>query len=154
MTNTAENKTTDRPGARAGLPVAEVIGAARDLALGGRWHRAASLLDAATVTDAHARALLALAACQIALESDWFGGTNAATGRLTTAQEVCATAKLDPGSRWDLAFLRLRHEYRSRVFSSGRFAPGRPGSGRARRPAAAWCRPARAGPGRPAPRLG
>jgi hypothetical protein len=124
MMNSAENKSTDHPGARADLPVAEVIGAARDLALGGRWRRAASLLDAATATNAQARALLALAAGQIALEGDWFGGTDAATGRLSTAAEVCATTELDPGSRWDLAFLRLRHEYRDRVFSSGRFAPG------------------------------
>jgi tetratricopeptide (TPR) repeat protein len=124
MTNTTENTSTDSTGARAGIPADEVIAAARDLAHGGRWRRAARLLDATTATDAHVRALLALTAAEVALEGDWFGGTNAAAGRLSAAEQVCATADLDPGSRWDLAFLRLRHEYFGHVLSAGRFCPG------------------------------
>jgi tetratricopeptide (TPR) repeat protein len=124
MTNTAEKTSTDSPGARAGIPVDEVIAAARDLAHGGRWRRAASLLDAATAPGAQGRALLALAAAEVAVQGDWFGGTSAAAGRLSTAEEVCATADLDPGIRWDLAFLRLRHEYGDQVLSAGRFGPG------------------------------
>jgi tetratricopeptide (TPR) repeat protein len=110
--------------ARAGIPVDEVIAAARDLAQGGRWHSAARLLDAISATDAQVRALLALAAAEVALESDWFGGTNVAAGRLSAAEEVCATADLDPGSHWDLAFLRLRHEYFGNLLSAGQFCAG------------------------------
>jgi tetratricopeptide (TPR) repeat protein len=124
MTNTTEKTSTDSTGARAGIPADEVIAAARDLAHGGRWRRAARLLDATSATDAHVRALLALTAAEVALEGDWFGGTNAAAGRLSAAEQVCATADLDPGSRWDLAFLRLRHEYFGHVLSAGRFCPG------------------------------
>ena len=119
MTNMAEKKNSDSPGASAGMPVDEVIAAARELAHGGRWRRAETLLDAVTATGAQARALLGLAAAEVALESDWFGGTSAAAGRLDAADEFCATADLGPGPRWDLAFLRLRHEFRGQVLSSG-----------------------------------
>ena len=103
----SSQSSSDSTGTRADIPVDEVIAAARDLANGGRWHRAASLLDATTAAGPQARALLALAASEVALEGDWFGGTSAATGQLSTAEEVSATADLDPGSRWDLAFLDL-----------------------------------------------
>jgi hypothetical protein len=124
MTNTMEKTSTDGPGASAGIPVDEVIAAARDLALGGRWHRAARLLDATTAAGPQARALLALAAAEIALQNDWASGTGAPNGRLSTAEQACATADLDPGSRWDLAFLRLRREYFDQIVTAGGFHLG------------------------------
>jgi hypothetical protein len=124
MTNTMEKASTDNTASRAGIPLDEIIMAAHDLARGGRWHRALSLLDATTATDAQVRARLALAAAEVALERDWFGGTGTAAGRLSTAEEICATADLDPRSRWDLTFLQLRHGYFDQVVSGGSFHPG------------------------------
>jgi hypothetical protein len=124
MTNAIEKTNTDSTATRASLPVHEVITAARHLAKGGRWRSATSLLDATTTTDVQADALLALAAVEVALECDWFSGTSSAAGRLSTAKEVCETVDLAPGSRWDLAFLRLRHDYLGQVLSAGRFDPG------------------------------
>jgi hypothetical protein len=124
MTNTAQKTSTDSTSGPAGIGVDEVIAAARELAQAGRWGRAASLLDATTATGARARALLALAAAGVALESDWFGETSASAGRLNTAAEVCAAADLDPGSRWDLAFLRLRHDYYDQLRGPDGFRAG------------------------------
>jgi hypothetical protein len=124
MTKTMENTSTDGAGALASIPVAEVIAAARDLAHSGRWSRAASLLDATAADGARARALLALAAAEVTVEGDWFGGTSAAAGRLSTAEEACAAADLDPGSRWDLAFLRLRHDYFDQLLGPDGFRAG------------------------------
>lgn len=119
MTITAKNTSTDGTATPVGIPVAEVVLAARELAKGGRWHTAARLLDATTATDIPARALLALAAADVALEGDWFGGTSMAAGRLTAAQEVFEVADVAPASRWDLAFLRLRHEYFGQIIGAG-----------------------------------
>jgi hypothetical protein len=124
MTNTAEKTSTEGTGGPAGIGVGEVIAAAHELAHAGRWGRAASLLDATTAASAQARALLALAAAKVALESDWFGGTSAAAGRLSTAEEACSAADLDPGSRWDLAFLRLRYDYYDQLRGPDGFRAG------------------------------
>jgi tetratricopeptide (TPR) repeat protein len=123
MTGT-EEKTGTEAATRVSIPVDEIVAAARDLARGGRWHRALGLLDAATATDAHARALLASAAAEAALECDWFGGTRAGNARLIAAERAGSVADLDSGSRWDLAFLRLRQEYFGRLFGASRFPPG------------------------------
>ncbi|BCY10349.1 hypothetical protein [Actinoplanes sp. L3-i22] len=76
----------------------EILEAARELAWAGRWQRALSLLDA---TPGGFR--VAVTAAEVALESDWFAGTDLATGRLAAAARL--------GSGWDLDFLRLRHDY-------------------------------------------
>ena len=124
MTNTTAQTSADSTGTSASTPLAEIIAAARDLACGGRWHRAVSLLDATTVTGGQARALLALAAAEVTVAEEWFGETSAAAGRLSTAQEACATADLEPGSRWDLAFLRLRHDYFDQLLGPEGFRAG------------------------------
>jgi hypothetical protein len=124
MTNTTEEASTSDAAAAATIPVGEVIAAAQDLARGGRWHRAMSLLDATTTTDGPVRARLALAAAQAALEGNQFAGAGQAPGRLRTAEQICATTGLDSQSRWDLAFLRLRHEYFGQILSGGSFRPG------------------------------
>jgi hypothetical protein len=124
MTDTVRQTDIDSTGARAGIPVGEVIAAALELARGGRWRRAARLLDATAAPGGQARALLALAAAQVALDSDWFAATSVAAGRLETAARACAATDLDPGSRWDLAFLWLRQGYFQHLHTAGRFVPG------------------------------
>jgi len=98
----------------------EVIGAANELAKAGRWSRAASLLDAAAADNDDDRARIALAATEVALEGDWFAGTSNADQRLKAAQAW----DHDPQSRWDMAFLGLRIDYRNTIFGDGGFQPG------------------------------
>ncbi|WP_203843877.1 hypothetical protein, partial [Dactylosporangium siamense] len=87
--------------------------AARALAHAGRWHDAAALLAAAPPGDP----LLALAAAQVSVESDWFAGTATTADRLTTATRLAAG--LDAAGRWDLAFVELRHDYRTLLMADG-----------------------------------
>jgi tetratricopeptide (TPR) repeat protein len=54
----------------------------------------------------------AVAAAEVALESDWFAGTTLAAGRLAVADRA--------GERgWDLELLRLRHDYLRQVTGAG-----------------------------------
>jgi len=85
---------------QAVVPVDEVVAAARELARAGRWQRASALLDAAATAEPHGRAALALAEAEIALEHDWFCGTDTALAEPTA-----------PVGVWDLDFVRLRHSY-------------------------------------------
>src|SRR2546421_11508606 len=90
---------------RTSVDFDELIASATELSLAGRWDRALRLLDA-TVTDEPAnRARLALTAAEVALEGDWFAGTNLARTRIETAAELLAE------DDWDLGFARLRHTY-------------------------------------------
>jgi hypothetical protein len=105
----------------------EVIEAARDLGRGARWDRAASLLAAAAETAAIAeeRALLALAAAQIAVERSWFCCTGTEVRALiSVAQDRLAAADHGPGSRWDLDFLLLQRDYQEQILGGGSFQPG------------------------------
>ncbi|MFK4101888.1 hypothetical protein ACI2L1_17785 [Streptomyces sp. NPDC019531] len=97
----------------------ELLAAARELSLAGRWDRALRLLDATTCATPGDRARLALAAAEVALQSDWFGGTE------LTADRAEYAGKQSPGTDWDLAFVRLRHEYLRLLRSAGtlRFGP-------------------------------
>jgi hypothetical protein len=88
------------------VPRQALASAARALARAGRWHDATALLAAAPAGDP----ALALAAVQVAVDSDWFAGTTSATPLLTEATRLAAS--LDDTGRWDLAFAGLRHEYR------------------------------------------
>lgn len=106
------------------LPVTEIVVAARELALAGRWQRATSLLDAATSVPQKAGASLAVAAAEVAVESDWCRGAGAAAGRLAAAERQCATVDVDAGCRWDLAFARMRHTYAGLLVVDGRFSLG------------------------------
>lgn len=107
---------------RTGVPVDELIAAVRELSICGRWERATGLLDAAEATDQQARARLAVAAAEVALESDWFGGTALAAARLGVAEKLVEDSHLD--SRWDLDFLRLRHDYLGQILVDGAFRAG------------------------------
>ncbi|PBC93897.1 hypothetical protein BX281_1768 [Streptomyces sp. Ag82_O1-15] len=127
MTNTASTL-------RTAVPLDELIAAARELRIGGRWERATRLLDSAEATDPRSRARLALSAAEVALESDWFGGTSLAGPRLAAAEEfvevlvesldgkLADEAHSDVG--WDLDFLRLRHGYLGQVRVDGAFRTG------------------------------
>ena len=100
--------------------VDEVIGAARELAKAGRWRRAASLLDATIAGNDKDRARIALTAVEVAVEGDWFGGTENGRVRLKEAEGL----EHDPQGRWDLAFLGLRIDYRRTIMRDGEFRPG------------------------------
>ncbi|MFI8068173.1 hypothetical protein ACIF85_05215 [Streptomyces sp. NPDC086033] len=91
----------------------ELLASARELSLAGRWERALRLLDATTCDTAGDRARLALAAAEVALQSDWFGGTDLTAGRAEQAE------KESSGADWDLAFVRLRHTYFRLLRSEG-----------------------------------
>jgi len=116
--------TTNTPSTslRTTVPLDELLAAVSELRIGGRWERATSLLDAAEATDARARAHLAVAAAEVALERDWFGGTGLAGARLAAAKKVCDEARLDGG--WELDFLRLRHGHLGLLRVDGVFRPG------------------------------
>ncbi|MGW1502518.1 hypothetical protein ACWCQW_28840 [Streptomyces mirabilis] len=123
MTNTASTL-------RTAVPPDELIAAARELRIGGRWERATRLLDSAEVTDPRSRARLTLAAAEVALESDWFGGTALAGPRLAAAEEFVEVLdgeladEAHSDIRWDLDFLRLRHGYLGQVRVDGAFRVG------------------------------
>lgn len=107
MTNTASTL-------RTAVPLDELIAAARELRIGGRWERAARLLDSGEATDPRSRALLALAAAEVALESDWFRRTALVTDRIAAAEKVSEDGD------WDLDFTRLKHDYYRLLRGDGR----------------------------------
>lgn len=92
------------------VPRWALAAAARALAHAGRWQDAIALLDAAPPDP-----LLALASAQVAIESDWFAGTTSTPARLATAARLAAG--LDDAGRWDLAFVELRHAYRTELMA-------------------------------------
>ncbi|MFD4524374.1 hypothetical protein ACFWP7_10735 [Streptomyces sp. NPDC058470] len=117
MTNTASTVRT-----AVAVSLDHLLAAVRELRIGGRWERASVLLDAAEVTDPSARARLAVAAAEVSLESDWFGGTSLARARLDAAEKAFAGAHRH--DRWDLDCLWLRHDYLGLVHIDGSFRPG------------------------------
>ncbi|MFF5303898.1 hypothetical protein ACFY5F_31520 [Streptomyces sp. NPDC013161] len=104
--------------ANAVVPVEELIAAAQELSVSGRWRRAARLLDTCTSDTPDARARIARAAAQVALEQDWFAGTDTATARIEAAE------KEFPGGDWDVDFARLRNTYRRLLVVDGRLRLG------------------------------
>ncbi|MER7279340.1 hypothetical protein ABT369_33360 [Dactylosporangium sp. NPDC000244] len=97
----------------ATIALDELLAAARGLALAGRWEQATGLLDAAAAGLSHSptRAVLALAAAEIAVDSAWYNGNGDGADRLSTVDENA----LDDNGRWDLGFARLRYEYRGKM---------------------------------------
>ncbi|MCT9077994.1 hypothetical protein [Streptomyces fulvoviolaceus] len=96
----------------------ELLAAASELSLLGRWDQALRLLDATTCAAPGARARLALASAEVALQSDWFGGTELTTVRAEHA------AKESPGPDRDLDFVRPRRDCLRLLRSEGTFRPG------------------------------
>jgi hypothetical protein len=101
------------------IELAAVLKAARRLAQAGGWDEADALLEAAHPADERERGRLATAAADVALERDWFAGTDFAAARL---REVPAG--------WDAEFLRLRRRYRLLLMIDGRPAFGPDGKPR------------------------
>ncbi|MEV6497495.1 hypothetical protein [Streptomyces prunicolor] len=99
--------------ANAVIPVEELIAAAQELSVTGRWKRASRLLDTCSTDDPEPRARIARAAAQVALEQDWFAGTDTAAARIEAAE------KGFPGGDWDLDFARLRNTYRRLLVVDG-----------------------------------
>jgi hypothetical protein len=114
--------------ATATAPVADIATAARELARAARWQHATALLDATTAGDPHARAVLALAAADVAMERVWAGDAPVTAVPVARAARCCqavADATLD----WDLRFLRLRHDYVASILDDGQFRPAPYGGG-------------------------
>jgi len=96
----------------------QLLAAAHELALAGRWERALGLLDTTDCATPDDRARLALAAAEVALQSDWFAGTELTAARADRAEKEA------PDADWDLGFIRLRHDYRCQLIRAGVFRPG------------------------------
>ncbi|WP_367319046.1 hypothetical protein [Streptomyces sp. HUAS ZL42] len=96
----------------------ELLSAAGELSRAGRWGTATRLLDAASVTDPRARARIALKAAEVAVEQDWFSGTDTAGAR------IAAVPAEGLGDCWDLDFVRLRHTYARLLLVDGTLRPG------------------------------
>jgi tetratricopeptide (TPR) repeat protein len=100
----------------------EVAAAAIELARGARWDRALALLDAAAEqagqTDGEAYGRIALAAATVALDRDWWVGTDTAGMRLAAAERAGVRG-------WQLDFVRLRRDYLRLIHpAGGTFQPG------------------------------
>ncbi|MGW2823608.1 hypothetical protein ACWC24_21830 [Streptomyces sp. NPDC001443] len=103
----------------------ELLGAATELGLSGRWDRALALLDSATADAPGIRSRIVLTAAHIALEKDWFTGGDSARERLAVAERELPDGDRDTGFAWDVDFARLRHTYRLLLLVDGapRFGP-------------------------------
>ncbi|MGW7823050.1 hypothetical protein ACWGLF_34145 [Streptomyces puniciscabiei] len=93
------------PAPHAFVDVEELLSAVKELSTAGRWERAARLLTAATADEPSAHARIVRASAEVALERDWFAGTD------TAAEPIAAAEKEFPDGDWDTGFLRLRHTY-------------------------------------------
>ena len=108
----------------ASVPVDALVTAARALVRAGRAGLALDLLDAATTAGEPARARLALAAAEAAIDLDYRSGTDHAAPRLAAAASA-VEASPRPDLRWDLGFHTLRQAYLAALFdrSGPRFGP-------------------------------
>ena len=104
------------------VPTAVLAAAADALVRAGRHSVAIDLLDAATVGDDHARALVALAAARATLDSDYRSGTKLAPSRISVA-DAAVRAVDDPKPRWDLELLEVRRTYFVALFAKGGVKP-------------------------------
>ncbi|MGW7378298.1 hypothetical protein [Streptomyces sp. NPDC054794] len=111
--------STSNPTPTTAIPLDQLLACVGELRTAGRWERALRLLAAAADGTPAARAPLARAAAEVALEQDWFAGTDSAGARITDAE------KEFPDGDWDVAFLRLRHTYAGLLVVDGtlRFGP-------------------------------
>lgn len=78
---------------------------AGQLSTAGRWERVALLLGSVTADDPADRARIVRAQAEVALERDWFAGTDTAAARIEAAEGEF------PEGDWDTGLLRLRHTY-------------------------------------------
>ncbi|GLZ78115.1 hypothetical protein Afil01_29220 [Actinorhabdospora filicis] len=112
----------DRSGTSITVPTHELVTAARELSQAGRATTALALLDGVRATDPADRAHIALAAADVEMQRAWFTDFTGVPARLARAEAMAAA--LDPDATWDLAFLRLRHDYATLILPGGHFTPG------------------------------
>jgi hypothetical protein len=105
----------------ANLPATHVTAAAHALMLAGRWSQAATLLDAAAPADDAERAVLAVAAAEVAVDQDFWLRTGSGSPLLTRASTVAGGA--GGVVSWDPDFVRLKHDYDVQLFGSGDAEP-------------------------------
>jgi tetratricopeptide (TPR) repeat protein len=104
----------------AELPAADVVAAARALMLAGRWRCAAALLDRAAPAGEGERAVLAVAAAEVAVDQDFWSRTGGGSAAL--ARATAAVGDVGTGSEvsFDLEFIRLKHDYAAELFGDVR----------------------------------
>jgi hypothetical protein len=100
----------------ARIPAGQLADTAHALMRAGQWALAARLLDAAAPAGETERAVLALAAAEVAVDQDFWCGTSRGGSSLSRASDAVANAAAaDPADdqppAWDLDLLRLRHAY-------------------------------------------
>ncbi|AOR30256.1 hypothetical protein BFF78_03550 [Streptomyces fodineus] len=103
---------------QAFVDVPQLLAAARELSTAGRWERAALLLDSVTAGDRADRARIVRAHAEVALDRDWFAGTDTAAARIEAAEREF------PDGDWDTGFLRLRHTYARLLHVAGTLCIG------------------------------
>jgi hypothetical protein len=92
------------------VPAEEVVVSATALARAGNWAAAVRLLAATETDDPRARAALALAAAEVAVDDDAFRGSCLAPQTIEAAEPLVNAAN-DPVLRWNLDLLQLRRSY-------------------------------------------
>lgn len=95
------------------IPVDQVIEAARALRLAGRWPLAGQLLAEASTDSPAERAALALAGAEVAVDGDFWLGTD--TAAMAIGQAAEAVAQTGQEASFDLEFFRLRRDYFSEL---------------------------------------
>lgn len=98
----------------ADIPASDLVAAARALMLAGRWPQATALLAAATPSDDAERAVLAVAAAEVAVDQDFWCGTTHGAPALDRASAAIDSAPA--GLAFDLSFLALKHDYNEQLF--------------------------------------
>lgn len=106
------------PNTTASVEIDELLRAARELSRAARWETAGRLLASLSVTEPSARARVALTAAEVALEQDWFRGTDLAARRIADAEKEV------PDDDWDLGFLTLRRAYARLLLVDGELRLG------------------------------
>lgn len=99
------------------IPASDLAAAARALMLAGRWPQATALLAAAEAADDAERAVLAVAAAEVAVDQDFWVRTACgatALDRASAAMERSAGAS--PELAFDLSFAALKHDYDEQLF--------------------------------------
>lgn len=118
----------------AETPDSDLVAAARALMLAGRWPQATALLSAAAPADDAERAVLAVAAAEVAVDQDFWSRTTCGSAAIDRASAVIAGAP--PALAFDLSFIALKHDYDVELFG--------PGPGYGDMAAASWRSPAAA----------
>jgi len=110
----------------AEIPAGQLAAVAQSLMHAGQWTRALDLLDAAVPADATERAVLAVAAAEVCVESDFWCPTVTARAALSRAAEAVAeVAAADGTLGWELDLQSLRHDYFAELLTPDgpRFGP-------------------------------